>query len=219
MTKDFKVFKRYGVIMTPEDKDAALLPRKIGGRWALIHRPVTALGAHMWISYSPDLRHWGSHKVMLAARRGGWWDANKIGRLLKPRRAGWCSITASVKRLPAASIAWALLFSTLTNQTFACNGGTPECSVRRLRTNEKEMAITSYFHVDKPSGPMEIRFISTTERRMSVWRWQQEVSAHFFRGSTPIVVQVAKPGCSAIVLQHNRERYPLQTHPVDSRVI
>ena len=24
----------------------------------------------MWMSYSPDLRHWGSHKLMLEARRG-----------------------------------------------------------------------------------------------------------------------------------------------------
>ena len=56
LTKDFKTFDRFGVIMPPEDKDAALPPRKIGGFWALIHRPMTRLGAHMWISYSPDLR-------------------------------------------------------------------------------------------------------------------------------------------------------------------
>jgi len=79
MTKDFKSFERYGVIMQPEDKDAALLPRRIGGLWALIHRPMTALGTHMWVSYSPDLTHWGGHKVILEARRGGWWDANRIG--------------------------------------------------------------------------------------------------------------------------------------------
>jgi predicted GH43/DUF377 family glycosyl hydrolase len=84
LTKDFKSFERYGVIMQPEDKDAALLPRRIGGLWALIHRPVTTLGAHMWISYSPDLRHWGSHKIILEARRGGWWDANKIGLCSPP---------------------------------------------------------------------------------------------------------------------------------------
>ena len=32
------------VIMSPDDKDAALLPHKIGGLWALIHRPMTPLG-------------------------------------------------------------------------------------------------------------------------------------------------------------------------------
>jgi len=44
------------VIMPPDDKDSALLPRRIDGCWALIHRPMTTLGSHMWISYSPDLR-------------------------------------------------------------------------------------------------------------------------------------------------------------------
>ena len=38
-TQDFVRFERYGMIMQPEDKDACLLPRRIHGRWALIHRP------------------------------------------------------------------------------------------------------------------------------------------------------------------------------------
>ena len=75
LTKDFRVFERLGVIMSPDDKDAALLPRRINGSWALIHRPMTPLGAHIWVSYSDDLRHWGDHKLMLEARRGAWWDA------------------------------------------------------------------------------------------------------------------------------------------------
>ena len=33
----------------------------------------------MWISYSPDLRHWGDHSLLLEARDGAWWDAGKIG--------------------------------------------------------------------------------------------------------------------------------------------
>jgi predicted GH43/DUF377 family glycosyl hydrolase len=59
LTKDFHSFERYGVIMQPEDKDAALLPRRIDGRWALIHRPVGATRAHIWVSYSSDLRQYG----------------------------------------------------------------------------------------------------------------------------------------------------------------
>jgi predicted GH43/DUF377 family glycosyl hydrolase len=106
LTKDFRSFERYGVIMPPEDKDAALLPRKIGGYWALIHRPMTTLGAHMWISYSPDLRHWGSHKVMLEARRGGWWDANKIGLCSPPieTQKGWLVIYHGVRHTASGSI-------------------------------------------------------------------------------------------------------------------
>ena len=98
-TEDFQHFERYGVIMQPEDKDAALLPHRIGGSWALIHRPVSAPRAHMWMSYSPDLRHWGSHKLMLEARRGGWWDANKIGLSPPPIETpqGWLVIYHGVR--------------------------------------------------------------------------------------------------------------------------
>ena len=100
LTEDFKNFERYGIIMSPEDKDAALLPYRIGGHWALIHRPVSAPRAHMWISYSPDLIHWGSHKLMMDARKGAWWDANKIGLSPPPIEtpAGWLVIYHGVKQ-------------------------------------------------------------------------------------------------------------------------
>jgi predicted GH43/DUF377 family glycosyl hydrolase len=79
LTKDFKTFERLGLVMQPDDKDAALLPRRIDGSFALIHRPMSDTGAHIWISYSPDLHNWGGHKLVLPARKGGWWDANKVG--------------------------------------------------------------------------------------------------------------------------------------------
>ena len=80
MSRDFRSVHRLGPAMPPEDKDAALFPRRFDGRWAMIHRPSPLRGgAHMWISYSPDLRHWGDHKLMLEARDGAWWDAGKIG--------------------------------------------------------------------------------------------------------------------------------------------
>jgi predicted GH43/DUF377 family glycosyl hydrolase len=106
LTKDFRTYERFGVIMTPDDKDAALMPRRINGFWALIHRPMTPLGAHIWISYSPDLRHWGSHKLMLEARRGAWWDANKIGMSPPPIETprGWLMIYHGVRRTPSSSI-------------------------------------------------------------------------------------------------------------------
>ncbi len=79
-TRDFRTVQRLGPMMPPEDKDAALFPIRFDGRWAMIHRPSPVrTGAHMWISFSPDLRHWGDHMLMLEARDGGWWDAGKIG--------------------------------------------------------------------------------------------------------------------------------------------
>ena len=106
LTKDFRSFQRYGVIMSPDDKDAALLPCRIGGLWALIHRPMTPLGAHMWISYSPDLRHWGGHRMMLEARRGAWWDANKIGLTSPPIETsrGWLVLYHGVRVTASGAI-------------------------------------------------------------------------------------------------------------------
>ena len=77
---DFRKARRLGPVTQPEDKDAALFPRRFDGRWAMIHRPAPLhAGSHMWISFSPDLRHWGDHTLLLEARDGAWWDAGKIG--------------------------------------------------------------------------------------------------------------------------------------------
>ena len=74
--------ERCGVLQAPEDKDAALFPVTFDDHWALIHRPVPVaadLGAHIWLSVSPDLHYWGEARTLLTARRGGWWDANEVG--------------------------------------------------------------------------------------------------------------------------------------------
>lgn len=108
VTDDFVRFQRCGVVMSPEDKDAALFPRLFDGRWALLHRPVPTsnLGAHIWLSFSPDLRHWGDSAVLLAARRGGWWDANKVGLGPPPMltKAGWLICYHGVKATASGSI-------------------------------------------------------------------------------------------------------------------
>jgi len=99
-TKDFQQFDHFGMILPPEDKDAALFPRRFGGHWAMIHRPVPASGnAHIWISFSPDLRHWGSHQVLIPARHGAWWDARKIGMSTPPIETaeGWMMLYHGVR--------------------------------------------------------------------------------------------------------------------------
>ncbi len=105
-TQDFVHFERYGMIMQPDDKDACLLPRRIGGRWALIHRPVGIMSAHMWISYSHDLLSWGGHKLMLegAPRRlvGCEQDRAVLPSIETPE--GWLTIYHGVKRNAAGSI-------------------------------------------------------------------------------------------------------------------
>ena len=106
---DFKHFERRGPVMPPEDKDAALFPVRFGGRWAMLHRPIAVhpyTRAHIWISFSPDLKHWGDHRILIPAREGGWWDANKVGLSPPPLRTdeGWLILYHGVRATPGGVI-------------------------------------------------------------------------------------------------------------------
>jgi predicted GH43/DUF377 family glycosyl hydrolase len=109
VTRDFVSWEHRGMLQPPEDKDAALFPLRFDGRWALVHRPAPAmpgLGVHIWVSFSPDLRHWGDSRVLLPARRGGWWDANKVGLGPPPllTRDGWLICYHGVRTTASGSI-------------------------------------------------------------------------------------------------------------------
>ncbi len=109
LTEDFKTFERRGPITPPEDKDAALFPRRIAGRWALIHRPVATTGnskANIWLSFSPDLKHWGDHMMLMEAREGSFWDAGKIGLSPPPIETaeGWLIIYHGVRHTASGAL-------------------------------------------------------------------------------------------------------------------
>jgi predicted GH43/DUF377 family glycosyl hydrolase/transposase-like protein len=114
-TSDFKTFHRLGPILPPEDKDASLFPRRFRGRWAMIHRPMpTSPGArpNIWISFSPDLRHWGDHTVIIEARPGSWWDSDRVGLGPQPIETpeGWLILYHGVRQTavitPLSSARW-----------------------------------------------------------------------------------------------------------------
>jgi predicted GH43/DUF377 family glycosyl hydrolase len=108
-TSDFEYFTRLGPVMAPEDKDAALFPVRFKERWAMIHRPVSGfrgVDAHMWISFSPDLKHWGDHRILIQARKGAWWDARKIGLSPPPLKTeeGWLILYHGVRTTASGAI-------------------------------------------------------------------------------------------------------------------
>ncbi|UCD49325.1 MAG: hypothetical protein JSW27_17550 [Phycisphaerales bacterium] len=108
-TVDFRRFDRLGPVMPPEDKDAALFPVQFNGLYAMLHRPVprsAELGAHIWLSFSPDLKHWGDHREVIHAREGGWWDAGKIGLCAPPLETdrGWLILYHGVRTTASGSI-------------------------------------------------------------------------------------------------------------------
>jgi predicted GH43/DUF377 family glycosyl hydrolase len=127
LTEDFRRFERLGLVMQADDKDAALLPRRINGRFALLHRPITdAVAAHIWISFSPDLTNWGGHRVVLPARRGSWWDANRVGLsppLIETPR-GWLMLYHGVRHTAAGCLyrIGAALFDLETAETCLLRG-------------------------------------------------------------------------------------------------
>ncbi len=109
LTKDFETFDRLGAILPAADKDAALFPRKIGGKWMLIHRPMAASimrGTHIWASTSDDMKHWGDSRILIAARAGAWWDADKVGLSAPPLETsdGWLILYHGVKQTASGAI-------------------------------------------------------------------------------------------------------------------
>lgn len=86
-TRNFITWKRYGVILpNQDDKDAALFPEMVNGRYMLYHR----IEPDIWVSFSDDLYHWTDHKTIMNPRRGAW-DSLKIGIGAPPIKTphGW----------------------------------------------------------------------------------------------------------------------------------
>lgn len=91
-TRDFRRFARVGNVLCPDNKDAALFPEKIGGKYYMIHRPSTSEFAppEMWIAESDNLKYWGNHRRLMGIREAGW-DSARIGVSSIPIRLdeGW----------------------------------------------------------------------------------------------------------------------------------
>lgn len=97
-TRDFLHIERLGLISCPENKDGVLFPRKIGGFYVRLDRPMTEGLGNIWISFSPDLLNWGRSRL-LAQIRPGYWDCHRIGASAPPieTERGWLEIYHGVK--------------------------------------------------------------------------------------------------------------------------
>ena len=99
-TKDFKTVTRLGMALHPYNKDAALFPRRIGGKYRLLHRPTMAPLEDIWVSESDDLIHWGRpYNVLQESDRPGW-QGGKIGAGPPPFLGGadWVLLYHGVER-------------------------------------------------------------------------------------------------------------------------
>jgi len=108
-TEDFRSVDRHGIVRQPEDKNAALLPYRIDGRWILFHRPKTQFGGghgEILLSRSNDLVDWSAPEQVLQPRAGAWWDSLRIGLGPPPVRTehGWLLVYHGVKETVAGQI-------------------------------------------------------------------------------------------------------------------
>ncbi len=62
----------------PDDKDAGLFPRRFSLRFIMLHRPIVAGGSSIWMSLTPDLKHWGDHRILVKPRPNSW-DCHGVG--------------------------------------------------------------------------------------------------------------------------------------------
>jgi len=108
-TTDFSSVERHGIVKRAEDKNAALLPERVGGKWILFHRPMNAFGGSrgaIFLSRSDDLVSWSLPEPVLQPRHGAWWDSLRIGigpPLIKTEH-GWLLIYHGVKETVAGCI-------------------------------------------------------------------------------------------------------------------
>jgi beta-1,2-mannobiose phosphorylase / 1,2-beta-oligomannan phosphorylase len=108
-TEDFVSVDRRGIVMHPEDKNAALLSERVDGKWILFHRPMTAFGGsrgEILLSRSADLTSWSPPEQVLQPREGAWWDSLRIGLGPPPLKTdhGWLLIYHGVKETVAGAL-------------------------------------------------------------------------------------------------------------------
>ncbi|MGD9110544.1 MAG: hypothetical protein PVG93_06345, partial [Phycisphaerales bacterium] len=73
-TSDFVNFQRHGIIFCPDNKDVAIFPQKVNGKFYAIHRPASGLFQKndMWFAESNDLICWGNHRYLMGPSTKGW---------------------------------------------------------------------------------------------------------------------------------------------------
>lgn len=93
-TGDFEGVERVSLITQADHRNVVIFPEKIEGRYARLDRPHSEISPwSIWISYSPDLIHWGDSKVVIKPLAYHW-DEMKVGPGATPIRTdkGWLNI-------------------------------------------------------------------------------------------------------------------------------
>ncbi|MCP4358469.1 MAG: glycosidase [Chloroflexi bacterium] len=100
-------WQRQGILLDEPNKDAALFPEKVNGRYAMLHRRPPDI----WLAYSDDLLHWDNHTSIMQPVPGSSWESQKVGAAGPPIKTeqGWLLIYHGVSDDGRYSLGAALL--------------------------------------------------------------------------------------------------------------
>jgi len=93
-TVDFREVSRIAFITQADYRNTVIFPERINNEYVKLDRPHSDISPwSIWISYSPDLIHWGKSKVIMKPVKYHW-DEMKIGAGAPPIRTekGWLNI-------------------------------------------------------------------------------------------------------------------------------
>jgi len=105
-TTDFIRVERIALISQADMRNVVIFPQKFDGRYARLDRPHSEISPwSIYISYSPDLIHWGDSRVVMKPVTYHW-DELKIGPGATPFRTdkGWLHIYHGVYRTMAGAV-------------------------------------------------------------------------------------------------------------------
>jgi len=105
-TIDFIRIERVSLITQADHRNVVIFPEKFKGHYARLDRPHSEiLPWSIWISYSPDLIHWGDSKVVIKPMAYHW-DEMKIGPGATPIKTdkGWLNIYHGVFKTMAGTV-------------------------------------------------------------------------------------------------------------------
>ena len=99
-TEDFESVERISLITEVDYRNVVIFPAKFNGRYVRLDRPHSQISPwSIWLSYSPDLVHWGESRLVMKSAPYHW-DEMKIGPGATPFETdrGWLHIFHGVFR-------------------------------------------------------------------------------------------------------------------------
>jgi predicted GH43/DUF377 family glycosyl hydrolase len=105
-TEDFESLERIALITQADMRNVVIFPEKIEGRYVRLDRPHTKIQPwSIWISYSPDLVHWGDSRMIIKPMQYHW-DEMKVGPGAPPFKTdrGWLNIYHGVFQTMAGAV-------------------------------------------------------------------------------------------------------------------